>query len=310
MTVSRIHSLYGVELADDVAVVLGGIESVNVKTETEHRAEATSGELYPRHQAIVGQKPTADFASVCLAQCLAQIGLAGLSIATLTNGLKLYAYKHTDGGGRSSGSTHRLYTIKKGLIVPRRLTCDHRGDALLTYDVLMTWDGTNDPFIVTDTSAVPTAPTDAERFTIGGITIGAIAIPQVRSFELDFGINAVTEGADSDIFDTFVSIVDVKPVITLRGVDVEWLKSTNIPLAGKAATQANTTIYLRKRLQTSAGYVANGTAEHIKLNSAGLAWIDDVFKSGKGSTECSLKLAAIYDGTNAPVVINTASAIA
>lgn len=304
------HSLYGVELADTVPVVLGGIESVNVRSGTEHRADTTSGALYPTHAAIVAQKPAADFTSFAIHDCLDNCGIAGLSIADLANGLSLYAYKHADGGGRSTGSTHRKFNFKKGLIVPRRISCEHRGDAMIAYDVLPTWDLTNDPVIESDSVAVPTAPSDDERFTIGSVTIGAISIAEIRSFELDFGVSASTEGADSDIFDTHASIDEVLVMLTLRGVKLEWLAAAAIPRSGKAATHANSSFYLRKRLQTSAGFVANATAEHIKGTMAGLAWIEDIFTGGRNSpAECSLKMVAKFDGTNLPVVFTTASAI-
>lgn len=304
------HSLYGVELADTVPVVLGGIESVNCRLGVEHRADATSGALYPTHVAITGIKPVADFTSFGIANCLDEVGLIGLSIADLANGLNLYGYAHVDGGGRASGAVHRKYNMKKGLVVPRRITCDHRGDALIAYEVLPTWDGTNDPVIESDTVSVPTAPNDDERFTIGKISLGGVTIDDIRSFELDFGVNAKTEGTDSDLYDNHASIVDLVAMLTLRGIKLEWLKAANIPRTGKAATHANSIFYLRKRLQTSAGFVADGTAEHVKGTIAGLAWIEDVFTGGgENPAECSLKLVAKFDGTNLPVVFTTASAI-
>jgi hypothetical protein len=304
-----IHNLYCVNLNDTADVVLPGIVTQNVRTGTEYLAEATSGSIYPEHVAITGQKPSADYSTYCLAAHLAEIGITGLSIGDLATGLEMFAYLHLDGGGRSPGSTHRKYSIVKGLVVPRRITCDHRGDAQLFYEVFPVWNGSVDPIVITDTSAVPTAEDDNQRYTIGKATIGAIVLGDIRSWELDFGITVETNGGDSDIFDTMVSIVECKPVLTIKGVDVEWLKSTAIPLAGKAATQANTTVYLRKRIE-GAGFVADATAQHIKINMAGLAWVEDMFAmGGRGAAECSVKLAAKFDGTNAPVVINTASAI-
>lgn len=305
-----IHALYSVVFNDTSDLTLGGIESVNIRSQVEHMAEPTQGEIYPRHQAIMAIKPVADFASYCIADGLDIVPLAGKSLSALVTGLDLYAYKHDHGAGRASGSVHRKYTIADGICVLDKLSCDHRGDALLGFRVLSTWDGTNAPVIETDTSAVPTAGNDDERFTIGKCTIGSVLISDIRSWELDFGIEATTEGADSDIYDTHVSIVTCKPVLTLRGIDIEWLKAANIPLVGKAATHATTTIYLRKRLQTSAGYVADGTSEHISLTMAGLCWVEDIFSSrGKAPAECSLKLAARFDGTNAPIVIDTTAAI-
>jgi len=306
-----IHTLYSVVLNDTADVTLGGIESLNVRPQIEHMLEATSGDVYPRHQAIVAIKPVADFASYCLAECLDAIPITGKSLSAMATGLDLYAYKHDHGGGRAGAASHRKYTIADGMIVPDRISCDHRGDALISFRVLSTWDGTNDPVIITEAQSVPTQGNDDERFTIGKCTIGSDVISDIRSWELDFGIEAATEGGDSDIYDTHVSIVTVKPVLTLRGVDPEWLKSDVVPLVGKSVTHATTTIYLRKRLQTAAGFVADGTAEHISMTMDGMAWIEEAYSSrGRAPNECVLKVAARYDGTNAPIVIDTTAAIA
>lgn len=304
------HNIYGVVLNDTSPVTIGAIESVNIRHGAQHVADTTSGAIYPTHVAIVSQNPTADFASYAIQNCLDQIGIGGLSIASLANGLDLYAYKHADGGGRMTGGNHRKYTIEKGLIVPTRITCEHRGDATIAYNVLPTWDGANDPLVESDSVSVPAAPTDDERFTIGPVTIGGVTIDEIRSFELDFGMNAKTEGTDSDLHDTHSSIVDVMAVLTLRGINLEWLKSTNIPRAGKAATHANSSFYLRKRSQSAAGFLSDATAEHIKGTMAGLCYIEDTFTGGRDNpAEASLKLVAKFDGTNAPVVFTTASAI-
>lgn len=305
-----LHNLYSVYLNDAAPSTLPGIVTQNIRTGTEHVAETSSGAVYPEHIAINGQKPGADFSSVCLAICLGEIGLEGLNIGGLTTGLELFAYKHEAGGGRSTGAVHRKYSVKTGIVVPRRITCDHRGDAQIFYEVLPTWNGTVDPIVIADTSAVVAVLAASERFTIGKTTIAGVSVGDIRTWELDFGLTVETQGSDSDIFDTTVSIVECKPILTLKGIDIEWMKAANFPLAGKSGTQVNTTCYLRKRLQTAAGFVADGTAEHIKINMAGLGFIEDVFQvSGKSPAECTLKFAAKFDGTNAPVVINTASAI-
>ena len=305
-----IHGLYCVVLNDTADITLGGIESLNIRTQVEHVAEATSGEIYPRHQAINAIKPVADFSSFCLSQCLDAIPLTGKSISAMATGVDLYGYAHAHGGGRAGANLHRKYTIADGMIVPTKISCDHRGDAIISYNILSTWDGTNAPIIETDLASVPTAESDDERFTIGKCTLGSVLLGDIRNWELDFGISAVTEGADSDIYDTHVSIVECKPVLTLKGIDIEWMKAANIPLVGKAATHATSSVYLRKRLQTAAGYVADATAEHIKFTMDGLAFVEDIFSSrGKGPTECSLKLAMRFDGTNAPFVLDTTSAI-
>lgn len=305
-----IHNLYCVHLNDTAAVVLPGIATQNIRTGTEYLAEPTSGSVYPEHVAITGQKPGADFSSMCVGTCLSEIGLVGLNIGDLVTGLELFAYAHAE-TGRATGAVHRKYSVADGLVIPRRVTCEHRGDAQVFYEVLpISSNGIAEPLAIADTSNVVAAEDDLQRHTIGKTTIAGILLGDIHSWELDFGIVAETQGGDSDIYDTMVSIVECKPVLTLKGVDVEWLKSTNIPLAGKSGTHVNTITYLRKRLQTAAGFVADGTAEHVKFTLCGLAWVDEVFaKSGKDPATCTVKFAAKFDGTNAPVVINTASAI-
>lgn len=305
-----IHNLYSVYLNDASPITLPGIVTQNVRTGTEVGSETSSGAVYPDHLAVNRQRPGADFSSVCLPTCLAAIGLTGLNIGGLTTGLELFAFKHADGGGRASGSVHRKYSVKQGIVIPRRITCEDGGDAQVFYEVIPTWNGSVDPIVIADTSAAVAAVQATERHTIGKATIAGLTLASIRSWELDFGIEAVAEAADSDIFPKQVTIMECRPVLTLKGVDIEWMKSTNIPLAGKSGTHANTIVYLRKRLQTAAGFVADGTAEHCKFTLAGLAWVDEVFSKGaKGAAECTVKLAAKYDGTNAPVIIATASAI-
>ncbi len=307
MTVSRMHGIYAVKIG---ATTIGAVGRNAIRTGSEVRQQTSSGEVYARFQALYAQKPMAEFQTMQLAVALGACALTGTA---LTSGAPflMYDQKHAEGGTRTSGSNHRIYTINEGLVVPRRLTCEHQGDALLDYEVLATYDGTNDPVVITDASAVPTI-TDAERFTLGSISLHdgttAYSIPQVRRLELDFGIAAETVGADSDLWDTSCRIVEIQPVLRLTGLDIEWLKSTVIPLIGRNITHASTTIYLRKRA-AGGTFVANGTAEHLKFTAAGLATIDGLDGSGNALKEVSLTLPMRFDGTNNPLTINTASAI-
>lgn len=311
MSLARKHSLWAVEFN---ATLVGGITAQRVYMGNEVRVEPTAGEVYARHAAFVARRPGATFTSVNIAALLAQVPAMGLDIATLAaaaaNGVRFYAQKHLDGGGRATGANHRRYEAVKGIAVLRTLTCDFGGDAALSGEVLATYDGSNDPVVETDAASLPAGITDAQRFTLGPITIGGVLLTQFRSLSIDFGLTVELDGADSDIFPTFASIMAVRRRITARGLDVEWLKSTNIPRAGIVCTHANTKIYLRKRTQDTAHFVVDGTAEHIKFTAAGLAHIDEAMNAqGSRGAESSLVVDTQYDGTNDPITVNTASAI-
>jgi hypothetical protein len=58
--------------------------------------------------------------------------------------------------------------------------------------------------------------------------------------------------------------------------------------------------------------VANGTAQHISFTADGLAIPETLFEGSAGRNppaEVSLSIPLKYDGTNAPIVVNTATAI-
>ncbi len=306
MAVTTKHGVYGVVID---STLLGGITNLNTRTGSEVRNEPTSGEIYARFQSLVAQLPGAEFTTLNIAAALDLCALTGVDVGGLAAGLNLYAQKHVEGGTRAGAASHRKYTLKDGILVPRTLSVTHQGDATLRYEAVGIWDGSNDVITISDSQSLPGGLTDAERFTLGPVTIESVSLAQVRAFELDFGLEVVSEGSDSDIWDTFISIASIQPQITLRGIDMEWFKAANIPLLGKAVTHTNTAIYLRKRA-AGGSFVIDGTAEHIKFTAAGLATIDTPFDAdGNEAGETSLVVPLKYDGTNAPLVIDTTSAI-
>lgn len=308
MAVTKAHTLYGVVAG---ATVIGGITQQNVNLGTQVRGEASSGEVYARFQSVVAQKPAATFTTLNVAAALAVSGLTAKAISALSPAtLLLWAQKIAEGGSRAGVTSHRSYTINDGILFPTTLTVGHQGDAVLPYGVAVTWDGTNNPVVLSESQTLTAGITDAERFTLGPVTIESIALSEVRELQIDFGLQVVTEGGDSDIWDTMAYIKAVQPAITLRGIDIEWFKdSGGVPLAGLPITHANTSIYLKKRA-AGGTFVADATAEHVKFTANGLAHVANAFDAnGDALAECDLVIPLKYDGTLVPLVVNTASAI-
>jgi hypothetical protein len=319
MSLDNIHGLYAVSFQNDgdgSATVLDSVARVQLSQSNAFNREQTSGSVYDRFITILAQTHSASLETKRLATWLAEIGLTGLPIvdgALGEYGLRLYAQKFDESaGGRASGSNHRSYTIANGLLVPSRLSVSHQGDAMLTCNLFVKYDGTNDPVVVATSVSLPALDGDDERFTLGGVTLGSKTFDGKQSLEIDFGVTVREEGADSDIWPTALSIVSIQPTLTLTGVKPEWLTAdtTTLPIEGLACTHANSTIYLRKRAQGGTGFVADGTAEHIKFTVDGLAAIETIFDASPGSpAETSLTLPLEWDGTNAPLTIDTASTI-
>ncbi len=315
MAITRKYTLAGVQLDDTADVLISGIVSQNLQLNSEIDQEITSGEVHPRWYGMSGQSPGGSFGTRHVATALANIGALGLDISSLATGLVLWLQKHLKGSTRAGATSHRKFLCQEGIVVPRTLSVsDGPGQhAVVTYDTITTYDGTNNPWVITESQTLPTAEADDERFALGPMTIGGKSLPQVRQLDIDFGLHVVLERGDGDIWPTYASIETVTPSIALRGIDPEWFSAANIPIGGLAATQVNTALYLRKRAIGSS-FVADGTAEHIKIQAAGLAHIVDGFDvGGSGAAETSLVMPVVNDGTDGPtdptLTINTASAI-
>lgn len=312
MTVSNVFSRYAVRVFPDGVsdTLIGGITEQSTPIESEVRRDRASGDVYGRHIALVRQAIRASFTTYQLARALDVCGLLGLKLSSSVNpGLELFSQKWNEGGTPVSGASHMKYTIKEGLLVPRMITASHQQDATISYEALATWDGANNPVVVGNNVSLPSGVTDDQRFALGKFTLGGIAVGQLTNLEIDFGIVAETVGADSDVWDSFARIVGVEPTVRLRGSDLTVFDSSKIPLTGKLGVHADTVFYLRKR-QDGSTYVPEATAEHIKCTANGLATITGAAnQSGDQPSEIEIEMPLRYDGTNVPLVIDTASAI-
>lgn len=286
---------------------LGGITNARAFAGNDVRTEATSGEAYARWQAIYGQRPGMQFTTKQLARALDLCGLAGLPVASEgvgKTGITAYWQKQKQGGTRESGSNHATANIREGILVPRRISVNHQGDCELDYDLLATYDGTNNPLIFTDSVALPSAPEDSERFTIGRVTLGGDVFTRVTNVMIDFGINAETIGADSDTWDTFSRIAEILPVIELDGINTDWFDDCG-GLEGSNIGHVDTEIILRKRL-LAGRFTGAAEDEHIVISCCGLAYADELASArANGLATTKLRIPLRFDGTNLPMVIDT-----
>jgi len=299
-----VYDVYGV---DYDGTLISGITQQTLDTQSDLRAVSASGLVNPALASLIAQMPIGSFTTLHLDEALTAIGINGVAL-TSDAALTMYGHKHAAGGGREGATSHKKYLINCGIVVPRSLTCDHQGDATLQYDVVIAYDGTNVPIVPSESQSLAANPTNAERFTLGPISVGGVALSDYRSLSIDFGIDVMQEGSESDIWPTHVSIREKKPSITIRGIDPDWFKvAAAVDMDGIAGTHANTTLYLRKRL--AGGTFATGS-NHIKLTAAGIIVPTPAFDGTHGSAgETGLQIQTYHDGTNEPIVVTTDQAL-
>ncbi|QDV22931.1 hypothetical protein [Aureliella helgolandensis] len=302
-----LHTAYAIKHG---TTVLSGLQGLNVSTNPEVQNNVGIGSPFPQFAAIVAQKPRDAFGSTMVAQALALTGSTGAKIDA-SNPLVGYFAKLDVDGLPLSGSVHRSYTSNRGVIVPRRLTCSHRQAARLDMEaILFSSDGAAHPLVIADDVALPTLVVANVEHTLGpislGVTAGVVAFGCAQSVTIDFGQGAEALGCDSDIFDTHMQQTGIRPVITLTGLDASAFGASGVPPVGLKVDHTETAIYLRKR-DDGIGFVADDTAEHIKLTANGVAVVTQHTGQGTSRAEITVQITCSWDGTNAPITIDTAA---
>jgi len=309
MTVARVYTRGPVTIntAD-----LGGITNQNIGNASTFSNLNTHGEVRNRFVGLTGAVPSASFSTLSVAAALTITGALPYDMSTGA-GVIMYGVKKTQGGGRTLASVNKSYKMANGIMIPTTLQVDHQGDAELSYALFpISSNGIIEPIISAEAETVPEADETVERFTLGSVTIGGVALTHLRSLSIDFGITINQIGADSDIFPTAAYDDSRLPSLTFSGIDLDWFKAAAaIDLQGLAGTIANTIIFLRKRSGTiSGGFVDNATAEHIKIQCAGITTIEEAMgASGDSDGTCSIRISPFFDGTNETLLIAPASAI-
>jgi len=312
MSVTTLHTLYAVncDMVDDVEFLIDQISDWAVSTGIAQILAGSDGAVDPTYVAVGAQAPAMSWTTSAIATVLGNLGISGLAIAADVDelGLEAWFQKITEGGTRTAGSNHVLMTMKEGIIVPRVLNAPHGGVATLAMEAIATWDGTNDPIVIATSQALTGSPTVGELFTCGQVDINGTTLEAVQNITIDFGLQVFAQGSDGLVWPTFAGIMSRTPTITIRTLDAISLSTFGLSGAAQAATAS--LIYLRK-IAEGGTRVADATAEHIKFTvEEGRIQVDAVQGSHGQPLGSDITITPTYDGSNAIMGIDTASAIA
>jgi len=305
-----VHSAYAVSVN---GTTFSAIQRQSVAPESTVVAETRAGSPYPQSVAINAQRNTATASTEDIAVALGLLGSEGIKIANAT-GVKFWQLLLDDETGLPvATSSHRSLTIVRGKVLPTRLSCEHQGDATLEFVAHALWNPAEpavEPLAVASAQALPTGLAGGDRWTLAQAEVAGVTLACNLSVTVDFGQQITTEGCNSDTWDRSLRASQITPRINIRGKDIAKFLAADIPLRGKAATHANTTIWLRKRVQGSAGFDLPTALTHVKITAAGAAhWVRVHEADGNNRVESELQIDCKHDGTNVPVVITTAAQI-
>lgn len=306
------HTIEVQDDGDSSAVIIGSLTEASAPIEQDVQSDSTAGTYYPQQVMVANQRPAFRFTTPDIPKTVAAFGTIGRDVVSGTGkiGVCMYQAKYNN-SAISAGSTHRRLIFDQSYNMISRISVAHRQDAMAQCESMALWDGTNNPVTIGESVALPTLPASPGRWTLASIEVGGVTISCNVQLDIDFGISSELFGCDSDPWDTHLNLDDIKPRISITSLDPTNFAAAKVPLLGLAGTHANTTIYLRKRSSSGlATFVADGTAEHIKITAAGVLLVNEAMNaSGNQQGQTQLEMHCTYDGTNAPIVFDTASAI-
>jgi hypothetical protein len=266
---------------------------------------AADGMVDPTFIAVGSQAPSASFSTLALATVLASCGLDGLAIES--SGADLYLQQYAEGATRTAGGTHMRLRVAEGLLVPRAISVSQGGNATLPLELIPTWDGTNNPVVITTNSALTGTPAVDEVFTLGPISINGAQVEGVLGMTIDPGIQLMAVGADGSIWPKFVAIASRAPSIRVQVADASVLSTFG--LYGTAQSASDSKFYLRKRLEGGT-VIDDATEENISFTiDEGMIQSGQITASHGGHAQAELVITPTYDGSNAIIAIDTACAI-
>jgi len=232
-------------------------------------------------------------------------GINGKKLVTPNDFLAAFWQQYDQGGLIKAGSTHLKILINEGLLIPRIISVTQGAEASIDCEAIPTFDGTNDPLVVSDSQALVTRVNASQLWTLGKATINSVDI-EIQSLNIDFGIQEKVVGADGDVFNTFVAIDKRDPSITFDSFDISKLTS----FVHQGSDPGGTFVCYLRKLKAGGTRVADATAEHIKftINDYQISPENtNAAKDGQAGTSYSIK--PVFDGSNNIIVIDTASII-
>jgi hypothetical protein len=301
MPISTVHKLDKV-LCTTPALDLSQIISARMSSETQMLIDRPAGHPHPLFSSIQSQRPVCEFSTSDLGTVLAAVGVGGAALATGIMYLKLGA---ATGSASRVGTSHIALSIAEGVIYWTRISLPHNGQGTVDVVLAANYDGVNNPVVATASVPLSGNLADSFHFGAGPVAVNGVAIPGVQSIEISSGVQLLTEGGESELWDTFTGIELTEPTIV-----VQTREAVNYGTFGLTGTILNGTTGITafaRKFAANNGRVANITAEHVKFVGAlGAAIPQDTSGEGTSLTTDSIlfQLVAPSDSTLPLVVTN------
>jgi hypothetical protein len=325
--ISELYRGYGMRIhTSDItpAKVIGAITQFAIPDDVQVEREQLDGNVFPSLTTLMQHQERIDVTSLNVDQVMDVIGPVGLC-ARGTNaqtGVEFFLSRIdqcTPGVDVSAVNMRvRSYNAsataaKYGMFTPGQITANHAANASASFSYTPMATGGNAGLSISDAVALPAIADTKSRFTLAELfSVNGVPITGKKGLTINFGASLLKESADGSLAPEWVSLDNLMGTITVTGINPKWALDAGIPRGGKKFAHANFRTFLRKRKPDSAtGFFADSDEEHIRITAAGKAFITSIATGNAGRpVETALVLYCEFDGTNAPIVVNTLQEIA
>lgn len=282
-----------------------GIQQSSIRSGIEMFSNRGGGAPDPSFRSGMHLKPVGSFTTTDIKAVLdLTSGFLPLAVGTTAD---FYFLQKAHGGNFAAGSVHEKHTFNDGLVIPRRLSASHGAEATIDIEVFVTWDGTNDPWIIADNVALPSnSQVVTEKFTLGPMSLGS-ALYDLRELSIDTQIKEFVDGHSGEPYPRFACMMERDIQVSIKSMDLSIANT----IGEIGSSQSSLELYLTKMTANSAARVANATAEHIQFAVGGsYTYVDQISASSGQQAELSAMICPVWDGTNEPIVVDTTATIA
>lgn len=263
MSASRLFSPAGLRVD---STYLGHVGEQSVDNGLEDLTQFASGSAIPN---FTGQKLHAPEYQVDTLDIAAALGLMteeALAADLSAVNVDLFFREHKPHGIHedvTDTTKHQIYRLEdSALLYWESLQARQEDDAArISMRVVPVYNGSNS-IIQMPAEAIPAAAAQVAPWTLGPIGINGTLLTGVTSLQWANNVQVEKRAADGEALPTFVTIRQVRPVITIETLDLRTVAG----YAAEGVAITDLQIFLRRRKPSLLTY-AVGDSQHIKLSA-------------------------------------------
>jgi hypothetical protein len=223
----------------------------------------------PMFRGVRSLSPEITWRTTNLYTALLECGLVGKDNSA--GNTDLYYRQATNLGTRVAEGTasHMQLRMAKAFQYIKSISARHQQEATAEMHTVGLYDGSNVPIVATGSVALSGTTAPVGWYGLGPVSINGTAIDGVEEMTIDFGVELMRRGQNSEAYERYCLVKSINPVITLRGTTLEgW--TTYGPVGVALNGSSGFTGYLRK-VNTDAqaiAYFADVTVAHPKFVGA------------------------------------------